>query len=495
MRSSQISRSMLLLGAAVAWLALPAQAQSFGDLLKRGADEAKRAAEQAAREAAKPPAPAPAPPPAPVTAARPAPVAANTSAAAAHFAAAAGTGALATATDPKLFPWVIDLARSPAPPTGELGRWFKWDNQYDRTASQFARGGITPAQGQAWDQQLQAIVAFLKQAPVLAQPAGFFPEATGFITAANAGPFGERPKQAPLAGGITVRPWLPVDVVFGADGTPLKSKGERVGFRLELNFVYPPSGPSWMRDAQGEFGPLVKQGEYAGFPLIGNALVITRDGRLPFAPVSQERALRAFVEANKDEERNVEQRTAQARKAYADYMSPAKVAERQAKIEAEVEQVRATQRQPYYADQRRRSLEARQRSNEDALRADAEPDIERDNRFATLRALRAAKAQLAAMSEAERKRPAWVKGQGSATDSGLAPEGTPGAAALVAFDPTFFDARAPRHAIRIALVRELHNVAYVAHRGAPATANLDARVGLLLQQQIDWRAFAAQFLQ
>lgn len=446
-------------------LSLPAQAQSFGDLLKRAADEAKRAAEQTARDATKP-APAAAP-------------------------AAPTTGAFATASDPKLFPWVADLARAPAPPAGEPGRWFKWDNQYDRTASQFARGGITPAQGQAWDRQLQAIVALLKQAPALAQPAGFYPEATGFITVVNAGPLNERPKQAPLAGGVTVRPWLPVDVVFGADGAPSKSKGERMGLRVELNFVYPPTGPHWMRDALGEFGPLVKQGEYAGFPLIGNALVITRDGRLPFAPASQERVLRAFLAAYKDEERNFAERSAQARKAYADYMSPAKVAERKAKIDAEVEQVAATARQPYYAEQRRRSLEARQRSNEEALRADAEPDIERDPRFAVLRAVRAAQAQLAAMSEADRKRPAHVKGNGSATEPGLVPEGSPGAAAVVAFDPGFFDAKAPRHAIRIALVRELHNVV----DGAHARRTLDARVDLLLLQQVDWREFAAKFVQ
>ena len=146
------------------------------------------------------------------------------------------------------------------------------------------------------------------------------------------------------------------------------------------------------------------------------------------------------------------------------------------------------------ADQTRRSLEARQRSEEDGLRAGANPDLERNPQFAVLRALRAAESQLASMSEAERKRPAWVKVSGSSTETGLVPENTPGAAPVMTFDSTFFDTKLPRHTIQIALVRELPTMADRAHRGAPSITNQDARVNLLLLQQTDWRQFVDRFV-
>jgi hypothetical protein len=236
--------------------------------------------------------------------------------------AAAGT---AIPADDAIWALVKDLARTPATLSGEPGRYFAWDNQYGRTSSQFTHGGITKAQGEAWDQQMQAITAFLRQAPVLAQPAGFFPQMFGFITVLNAGIWNDRPRQAPLAGGVALAVWPPRDVQIGADGS-LKSKEELSLFRLELNYVYPPAGQNWMRDEQGSFAGLQKQGEFAGFPIYGNALHLTCNGRLPYLPVSQERVLRAFIAGYKDERKTVEQRLSERRKAYDEYVRPERVA-------------------------------------------------------------------------------------------------------------------------------------------------------------------------
>ena len=96
--------------------------------------------------------------------------------------------------------------------------------------------------------------------------------------------------------------------------------------------------------------------------------------------------------------------------------------------------------------------------------------------------------------EAERQRPAWQGRNAPSNEAGLVPEGTPGASPLVAFDPDFFDAGAPRHEVRIALVRQLHNTAYNEHRRAPTEVNVAARANLLLLQQIDWRQFVAKFI-
>jgi len=371
----------------------------------------------------------------------------------------------------------------PPAPSGETGRWFPWDNQYGRVRGTFERGGIGKAEGEAWDRQLRAIADFLKAAPVLASatPQGFYPEMYGHIGVLDAGGFDARPKQAPLVGGVTLYAWPPRDVRVDAHGRPKLAPGaHNVSFRLELNYVYPPRGGAWMADAQGEFGPLETQGEFKGFPLIANSLVLTRDGRLPFTPVTQERALQAFIAWHERQTVGQEaQIAAQRRKAYEDFVSPEGRAKRQAAIEAEARGVH-----PTMSEQARRRAEAIDRRREQDLLAEA-------NRGPSpaMRALAEAKDRLQSMSASERAAPAWLLRSRGQEVLELAPQGTPGALPLVAFDPTFFDPKQARSTLRVALVRELHNVADCAQRGVAACG-----IYLQLLQQTDWRAFADRFL-
>lgn len=380
--------------------------------------------------------------------------------------------------------WVQTLMAPHSPAlSGQTGRWFPWNNQYARVRGTFERGGISKAEGEAWDRQLRAIAEFLKAAPVLASPTpqGFYPEIYGHIGVLEAGGFDARPKQAPLVGGVTLYAWPPRDVRIDSQGQPKLAPGaHNVSFRLELNYVYPPRGDAWMADALGEFGPLEKQGEFRGFPLIGNSLVLTREGRLPFVPVSQERALRAFIDWHSKETAGREaELAAQRRKAYEDYVSPQGRAKRQAAIEAEAKGVH-----PTMAEQARRRAEAIDRRREQDLLAEA-------NRGPSpaMQALTEAKSRMQSMSAAERAAPAWHLSSRGQSVLEIAAQGTPGARPLVAFDPAFFDPKQPRTTLRVALVRELHNVADCAQRGVTACA-----IYLQLLQQTDWRAFADTFL-
>jgi hypothetical protein len=380
--------------------------------------------------------------------------------------------------------WVRTLA-APRPPvlSGEAGRWFPWDNQFGRVRGTFERGGIGKADAEAWDRQLRAIADFLKSAPVLASPtpAGFYPEMTGHIGVLEAGGFDARPKQAPLVGGVTLYAWPPRDVRVDAQGRPKLAAGaHNVSFRLELNYVYPPRGGAWMADAQGEFGPLETQGEFKGFPLVGNSLVLTRDGRLPFAPVTQERALQAFIAWHEKHTASVEAEVAaRRRKAYEEFVSPEGRAKRQAAIEAEAKGVH-----PTMAEQARRRAEAIDRRREQDLLAEANKGPS-----PAMQALAEAKGRLQSMSAAERAAPAWWLPTRGQKVLELVPQATPGARPLVAFDPTFFDPKQPRATLRVALVRELHNIADCAQRDVAACA-----IYLQLLQQTDWRAFADRFL-
>ncbi|HQR20732.1 MAG TPA: hypothetical protein PKV98_07690 [Burkholderiaceae bacterium] len=397
-------------------------------------------------------------------------------------AAAPCVQAQVTLADQNRLAWVRQLSTTVPAPNGAPGRWFPWDNQFGRVRGTFERGGISKTDGEAWDRHLRAIVDFLKTAPVLATnpPPGFYPEMSGHIGVLDQGGFDLRPKQAPLVGGVTLYAWPPTDVRADAQGAPRLAPGaHNVSFRLELNYVYPPRGDAWMSDAQGEFGALEKQGEFAGFPLYGNSLVVTRDGRLPFVPVTQERALKAFIvwqekqSAGRDEDL-----AAQRRRSYEDYVSPEGRARRQAAIEAEARGVH-----PTMSEQARRRAEAIDKRREQDLLAEANKGPS-----PAVLATTDAKRRLAAMGAAERGAPAWfLPGRGQGLE--LVPQGTPGAMSLVAFDPSFFDPKQPRTTLRVASVRELHNVVDCAQTGRAACA-----IYLQLLQQTDWRAFAERFL-
>ncbi|MCS7100903.1 MAG: hypothetical protein NZL99_04310 [Burkholderiaceae bacterium] len=366
-------------------------------------------------------------------------------------------------------------------PGGETGRFLPWDNPFDRVRGTLVQGGIGSAQAHAWDARLRAIVEFLKAMPALAQPQGFYPEFVGHIDVLRVGRFVDKPKQAPLVGGVALWAWPPRDITRGADGQLRLVKGaHNISFRLELNYVYPPRADPWMRDAQGEFGPLQRHGDFAGFPLIGNDLVITRDGRLPFAPVSQERALTAFIDWHTAHTLAAEkEHAAQRARAYEDFVSPAGRARRLSEIDKAVAAAH-----PSRAQQVRAQLEAIDRRREQDLLAEA-----RKEPGPITAAVEQAKSRLRSMSAAERTAAAWLRPSRGQQALEIVAAETPGAWPLVAFDPSFFDPRQPRDTLRVALVREVHIIAEGARRGAfPQTLYLH------LLQQIDWRAFAERFL-
>lgn len=330
----------------------------------------------------------------------------------------------------KAEPWIRDkLTAPPQPVVGEAGRAFPWRN----TVTPGADAQVTKAQAIAWEQQLRAVADYLSARPVLQSPRGFFPEMSGHVAVVAAGAHVSSPAKAPLAGGVTMGAWTPEAVSVGPDGSLKKKPHHLRSLRIEFNYIYPPRGEEWMRDAQGPFGVFQIQGYHAGFPISENMLLVTRDGRLPFKPVSQERALKAFI--------------------------------------------------LYHADQL-----AKLKASPIDMRKAMEP---------LQKAQAAAEARLGSMTPAERARAAWVRPYAQrATDPldiSLVDEGQ--GDALVGLDDGFFDPKQPRHQLRLALVRELQGLVEVAHGRDQGSGTVDERVALILFQQVDWRDFAQRFLQ
>jgi hypothetical protein len=399
---------------------------------------------------------------------------------------ACGAASAQSAPGPVPPAWVSSLAQPQAPVTGEAGQFMPWVN----SVKPDPRGKVSAADAQLWGQQLRAIADFIATAPVLSPPRGFYPSQHGFVDWLAFGPYLAAPTKAPLVGGVEMGPWLPEQMARAADGTMRPKTGEELGasLRLELNYIYPPASAVWMHDAAGEFGVLDIQGQFAGFPVVGQAAILTRDGKLPYAPVSQERVLQAFVAHYANEAKRVDAEAARARQTWETYNSPAEQARRRARIDAEL----ATISDPSNRERQRRYLEMWERSDGEKLLKTAQPDIEHDQRYAVLRAVRSAQASLAAMSPAERAQPAWIRRGDVPTEAPLVAPGQ--GVAVVDIDGRFFDPRQPRSTLRIALLRQLRRVVEDAQDTKDSFRGRAGRISLTAMQELDWQQFAQRFL-
>lgn len=380
--------------------------------------------------------------------------------------------------------WARRLAQPVPMPEGSAGRFLGMDVSFDPAAR------LSKAEQQAWEQQLRAIAASLGQAPVVASPVGYYPAFHGFGAVQNLGDLSRPAAKLPMAGGVALMPWMPQDVSLDAQGNPKRKPGTETHlFRVELNFVYPLTGAAWMSDDEGDFGMLRVQGRFQGFPIVNDDLLLTRDGRLPYRPVSRERALKAYLSKYAQEEKRVQRDADEARRAYEAYQSPAEQAARRAKIDAEV----ATLHDPYNRDKRRQALEMWDRKDGERLRAAAQPDPANDPAYARLQALRAAERTLADSSPQERASPAWVDAdpQRHQVDPALVPAGK--GVQLMALDGSYFAHDQPRTTLRVARIRVLRQLMDAAEDQRPGSGAA-ARVGITLLQQTDWQMFAQRFL-
>jgi hypothetical protein len=383
-------------------------------------------------------------------------------------------------------PWVALLTQPVAAPVGDPGRQIAVKVAFAPSVK------VTATERQSWETQMRAVASYLGQTPIIHPTHGTYPTLNGFGAVLALGPFLNTPATAPIVGGVTMMPWQRQDVTLAADGTPtLKPGVESAGVRVEFNYIYPLSHAIWMEDEQGAFGPLILMGQYIGYPVIDEALVITRDGRLPYVAVSQERVLKAFIKRFGDEGRRAQASIDEARKAYDNYLAPAPVARRRSKIDAELATLDASNREA-----QKRYFEMWERSDGEKLRKAAQPDLEHDAGYSTLRGLRGAEQRLAAMNASERARAAWIDADPNhhQTEVPLLPEGQ--GAAVMAIDPDFFDKRKPRSVMRVALVRQMRHFVEGANEpdhGKAANTFVE-RTNLTFFQQVNWQEFAEKFL-
>lgn len=392
--------------------------------------------------------------------------------------------------------WLAQLEARPAlPERGVAPRWFPWDNQFASQGTSFRENAITVEQRAAWDAQLQDIARALTERPLLRRPIGLDYSVNGSISVVNSTGWLGRGPEAPLAGSVSIGPWLQEVTMLDADGRlRFRSRGEHTSFfYLELNRIPAVGGAGWMRDEVGAFAPLPLTGEWQGLPIVGNALVLTRNGRSPYAPVSQGRVLDAYLAAHRDALASVETSLAHARQELAEFTSAEGLRRRRAAIEAEVAKAQAVYgadpEQRWRIAQRREQLEREDAYTERKLRAEADPPLDSEV-FSGVRALLAARTLRDRMSPAERAAPAWLPIDGSRWQDTpqFAAAGTPGFAPVVEAAADFFDRRLPRHAIQIIIVPRLEVISADIERSRYNAFNL------ALFQDVDWAALRDRFV-
>ena len=176
-------------------------------------------------------------------------------------------------------------------------RWLAFIDNHAAQGSTMRRGAVTAAQRAAWDAQVRDVLAWLRASPAMSRPLGLTFGASSsmeLVRAEHFGPGGAR--TAPLMGAVLVGSFPPSDIVTGADGRPRTARGAHTShFMIVLNGIPSIMPGPWMRDSAGNFFPLALDGRLDGLPMHGWSLVLTRGDRSPYAPVSWERAIAAFL--------------------------------------------------------------------------------------------------------------------------------------------------------------------------------------------------------
>lgn len=324
-------------------------------------------------------------------------------------------------------PWARTLAQPVSPPNGTPGKALL-------PATYFSQGQASDRK--VWATQMRAVIDYLAQIPVLAQPSGFYPEYQSFGALHELPPFVGKKEKAPFVGGVAPYMWPPQTITVQADGTPkLKGGNETYGLRIEFNYQYLPS--PWLVDDDEEIGLLAYQGDYMGFPILNEDLLITKDGRLPYRPVSQERLIKAWLKRHSGEVERTRKEVAEA-----------------------------------------------------LAKGKPSPDLEHGGGYTTYRTVLFLQKQLETMSAEERKLPAWVDANASLnTDVRLLPQGQ--GTAVVEVDPEFFDPKKPRTQLRFAWVRQLRRFQ---EQARSSNDNVATHAVMTAFQQVNWREFADKFL-
>lgn len=380
----------------------------------------------------------------------------------------------------------------------EPGTWHPWTCG-GLSPSDLKNLAFTPSDVNAFKTRLQQIAEIFRTSPVWNPPMGVDPSLTGsFFGPSSYFPYARKRKNQPIAGIIMMGSFEHFEVIRTTGGRKQRERiigDETNHLMIDVNWLPGGGGVNMLSDDEGEFyEEPVRTADIGGFPTYGDLLVITKNGRPVWTPISRERFLKAFIAKRRPDAANAEISIADQRKKYEEFIAPAATSARQAKYKAAIDKV-ASKGAPA-VEHERRYWERDEADNLAALKRGASHDP-KDSAFAGLIAgLKAAEDQLAAMSPADRSGPACLlEAWSDPTKSGLVPMGTPKGVPLVGKNPNFFDPQLPRSVPQIIVFHNFRPLEKVWKAGKPGENKqgaLDLWTTYEVFRQTDWKKVADQ---
>ncbi|HLG13384.1 MAG TPA: hypothetical protein VJH03_02520 [Blastocatellia bacterium] len=179
-------------------------------------------------------------------------------------------------------------------PGARPGLWLPW--RVDVTG--FPQYGISTADRKAVAEQLAAVASVVRASPALADLRGIYPELTGSLMPGGAPTDEKHFKSAPLGGTIILAVWVENQIDRVGNSVSVKKEWRYNGpasLVIALNRPIEPNAEPWMQDEQGRFFPLDEGRPIGGFPVQFEHVIVSKNGRPLYLPVTKERLIKAYI--------------------------------------------------------------------------------------------------------------------------------------------------------------------------------------------------------
>jgi len=354
--------------------------------------------------------------------------------------------------------------------SNEPGTWRPWTCN-GLPQSDLKLLGFTQSDVDAFKTRLQQIAEIFRTSPVWNPPMGVDPSLTGSLFGSSTySPSAKKLKNHPIAGSIMMGSFEHSEVIRMTGNAEQRERyigDETVHIIFNVNVLPKGGGVNMLSDEEGEFyEELVRTADIGGFPTYGGMLIITKNGRPLWTPVSCERFLKAFIAKRRPDAANAERYIAEQQKQYDAFVAPAASSARQAKYKAAIDKMAS--KGASAVEHERRYWERDEADLLAVLKRGASRDPKVSPLAGVIVGVKAAEEQLAAMSSAERSRPACLlEDRSNPATSGLVAMGTPKCIPLVGKNPNFFDPQLPRSVPQIIVVYRFRSLEKTWKEGRP----------------------------
>ena len=378
--------------------------------------------------------------------------------------------------------------------SSEPGRWRPWTCG-SLSKNELKTYGLTQSDVNAFQVRLRQIAEVFRSSPAWSPPIGADPSLSGSLFMPWSPSLAAK-KHLPIAGTIMMGSFEHYEIIRTEGDKEEHERyvgGETLHIMIDVNALPKGGGINMLSDKEGEFyEEPVRTADMFGFPTYGDVLIIAKNGRPVWTPISRERFLKAFIAKRRPEAANAERYIADQQRKYEAFIAPDAYAARQVKYKAAVDKMAA--KGPAAAEHEQRYWERDEADTLNLLKRGASRDP-KDSPFAAMIAgLKAAEEQLGAMSPADRSAPACLlEDKLDPSRSGLVPMGTPDCKPLVGKNPNFFDPSLPRGVPQIITAQRFRDLEQAWKKGRPdenSNGTLDLWTTYEAFYRTDWRKVA-----